>query len=134
MNARPPVPSADVVAVLDAVADTALQNLPSAVAVSITLVNDFGSRTAAHSTRSADAQGQAQNAAGSALSVPIPVDDDGVAGSLNAFAVAADAFGEADIHTMTRLAGTAAAALMTDDIGGFVDRARAELTARGRSV
>ncbi|MDX6199515.1 MAG: hypothetical protein QOJ79_2666 [Actinomycetota bacterium] len=163
MEQSPPMPPADVVAVLDAVSQAALQGLASAVAVSVTLVNDYGARTAAASSRWPDAVDEAQyiadsgpcldaavtgetfwmtdvdietrwpayveaaaaRGARSSLSVPIPVDDGGVVGSLNAFSLMPDAFSEVDENALTRLAGTAAAALMTADIGSFLHRSRA---------
>jgi GAF domain-containing protein len=155
MNERPPVPTADAAAVLDAVALAALQSLPVAVSVSVTLVNEAGARTAASSSDWADALDRAQYATGhgpcveasiggevrhmtnaadetrwpaytaaalalgamSSLSIPIPVDDEGVVAALNAFAAAPVAFTAADELILTRLAGTAAAALTTVSTG-----------------
>ncbi|MDT7569858.1 MAG: hypothetical protein QOE05_32 [Actinomycetota bacterium] len=61
----------------------------------------------------------------SSLSMPIPVDDNGVVAALNAFASTADAFTPADQLALRRLAGTAAAALTTAPIGGAPLRTRA---------
>ncbi|MDT7537087.1 MAG: hypothetical protein QOI82_672 [Actinomycetota bacterium] len=61
----------------------------------------------------------------SSLSMPIPIDDDGVVAALNAFASTTDAFTAADQVAMRRLAGTAAAALTTVPIGGAPLRTRA---------
>jgi hypothetical protein len=47
----------------------------------------------------------------SSVSIPIPADNEGVVGSLNAFAADADAFTSADRLALFRLAGTAAATL-----------------------
>ena len=60
----------------------------------------------------------------SSVSVPIPVDDAGVVASLNAFARTSGAFTPADHVALTRLAGTAAAALTTVPVGGTVPRTR----------
>jgi hypothetical protein len=59
------------------------------------------------------------------LSVPIPVDDHGLVGSLNAFAVGSHAFAPADQQALARLAGTAAASLASPDAGGAGTGARA---------
>jgi GAF domain-containing protein len=61
----------------------------------------------------------------SSTSIPIPVDDDGVVGSLNAFATESHAFTAADRDGLTQLAGTAATALTTVDTGDAPRRMRA---------
>jgi hypothetical protein len=163
MTASPsPLPT-DVAALLGAVALAAQQGIPSAVAVSLTLVRDGAATTGASSSDWADPLDRAQhdvtagpsvdaavggeicvmvdvttetrwpayvaaaiaNGVGSSMSVPIPVDDGGLVGSLNAFSRSIDAFTTTDENALTRLAGTAAAALLTVDIGGFVGRSRA---------
>jgi GAF domain-containing protein len=168
MTVSPLIPPFDVSAVLKAVVLVAQQTIPTAAAVSVTLIDDTGARTAASSSHWADFLDEAQydagsgpcvdaarsgetcvmrdaaiesrwpafvaaalaRGAGSAMSVPVPVDHDGVLASLNAFAVRADGFTVDDEQALTRLAGTAAAALMTADIGGFIDRSKAAIRAR----
>jgi GAF domain-containing protein len=153
----------DVAAVLDAVAISAQQSIPSAVAVSLTLVTEGAAATAASSSDWAAALDRTQYEVGSgpsvdaavggeicvmfdagtetrwpayaaaalqrgarsSISVPIPVDDDGVVGSLTAFGTGTAGFTPTDRNALTRLAGTAAAALMTADIASYVGRSRA---------
>jgi GAF domain-containing protein len=168
------IPPFDVSPVLKAIVLVAQQSIPSAAAVSVTLIDGAGARTAASSSHWADFLDQAQydagsgpcvdaardgetcvmrdvaiesrwpafvaaalaRGAGSSMSVPIPMDDDdGVVASLNAFGVASDGFSATDEQALTRLAGTAGAALMTADIGSFVVRSKAAITARvGRTA
>jgi GAF domain-containing protein len=163
MNARPPAPSAPVVAVLDAIARAGLHALPAATSVSVMLVNDDGARTVAASSSWADALEQVQldtgsgpcldaalsgetlamtdasaetrwpayaaaamtHGAGSSLSVPIPVDDHGLVGSVNAFAVGTNVFAAGDLRALARLAGAAAASLTTAHASGAAAGARA---------
>jgi hypothetical protein len=153
----------DVSAVLKAVAIVAEQSIPSAAAVSLTLVTEGTATTAASSSDWAGALDKEQYAvrsgpaldaaiggetcvmadastetrwpayvaaalargALSSVSIPLPVDDDGVVGSLTAFGTSVGGFTPTDEHALMRLAGTAAAALMTADIGSFVGRSRA---------
>jgi GAF domain-containing protein len=162
MNANPPTVAGAVQRTLGAVADLACRSVPSAVAVSVTLVSDGRASTVASTSDWAVALDRAQYSAGygpcveasiggevremidaaretrwpayaeaalatgalSSLSIPVPVDDDGVVAALNAFATTSHAFTAADQVTLRRLAGTAAAALTTVPIGGTRLRTR----------
>jgi GAF domain-containing protein len=115
----------DVAAVLDAVATIAQQAIPGAVGASVTRLRGDGAATEAASGR-----WDADGVTGS-LSVPIPVED-GVVRSLNAFTDRVRGFTPADRRALTMLAGTAAVALMTLELGAPGSRSRAVIDqARG---
>jgi hypothetical protein len=144
----------DVPAVLDALSVLAMQSIPPAAAVTVTVVSEEGASTVASTSDWAVLMDEAQYAvtgggpcvesavsgatremtdsatearwplyvaaarergAMSSLSLPIPVADDGVMSSLNAFSLQAGAFDVADRLLLQRVAGAAAAALTRSD-------------------
>ena len=109
----------DVAAVLDAVATIAQRAIPGAVGASVTRLRGDEAATEAAS------RPWAVEGVMSSLSVPIPVEDDGAVRSLNAYTGRPQGFTLADRRALTMLAGTAAIALMTVELGAPGSRSHA---------